>query len=161
MLFIFTLLGYKFVDPFLSVIVTMNRYTWITKFFGKIAVAQREITITVCWVETEEIQRDKILEAVLGYVKISWARCKPTSYLYARHFTFTVLHLIWSSIPLGLWLHPSLLQTFLFPSQVSVIQLVPFLSGFLSSSWFVCCTIPTKCSWGVMHDDHEHYCMHR
>jgi hypothetical protein len=47
----------------------MIRYT-ITKFVGKIAVAQRGITITVCWVE-KDVQRDKILEAVLGYVKIS------------------------------------------------------------------------------------------
>ena len=67
--FFYAVLGYKFVDMFLSVIVTMIRYT-ITKFVGKIAVAQRGITITVCWVE-KDVQRDKILEAVLGYVKIS------------------------------------------------------------------------------------------
>ena len=46
---------------FLSVIVTMICYT-ITKLSGKIAVAQQEISITVCWVEKEDVQRDKILE---------------------------------------------------------------------------------------------------
>jgi hypothetical protein len=64
------LFGYKFVDMFLTVIMMMIHYT-IVKFIGKIAVAQGEITITVYWAEKEDVQRHKILEVILGYVKIS------------------------------------------------------------------------------------------